>query len=105
MHISTKKIEVTFQPAPGNRYHEAQISLNRQTLQAVETFTYLGSTLSRDANIDAEINNRISKVGSTFERLRVNVWKRRGIGIENKLKVYWAVVITTLLYGSETWTA
>jgi len=43
--ISTKKTEVMFQPAPGNQYHEPQISVNGQTLQAVKTLTYLGSTL------------------------------------------------------------
>ena len=41
--ISTKKTEVMFQPAPGNQYHEPQISVNGQTLQAVETFTYLAA--------------------------------------------------------------
>ena len=65
--ISTKKTEVMFQPAPGNQYHELQITVNGQTLQAVETFTYLGSTLSRTATIDAEINNRIFKASSAFE--------------------------------------
>ena len=59
--ISTKKTEVMFQPAPGNPYHEPCISVKGQNLQAVENFTYLGSTFSRTANIDAEINNRISK--------------------------------------------
>ena len=57
--ISTKKTKVMFQPAPGNQYHKPQIIVKGQTLQAVETFTYLGSTLSRTATIDAEINNRI----------------------------------------------
>ena len=52
----------------------------------------------------AEINNRISKASSTFRRLREKVWERRGISLETKLKVYRAVVLTTLLYGSETWT-
>ena len=45
--VSTKKTDVMFQPAPGNQYHKPQIQVNGQTLQAVETFTYLGSTLSR----------------------------------------------------------
>ena len=76
--ISTKKTEVMFQPAPGNQYHEPQITVNGQTLQAVETFTYPGSTLSRTATIDAEINNRISKASSAFGRLREKVWVRRG---------------------------
>ena len=76
--ISTKKTEVMCKPAPGNQYHEPQISVNGQTLQAGETFTYLGSTLSRNASIDAEINNRISKASSAFGRLKENVWERRG---------------------------
>ena len=103
--ISTKKTQVMFQPAPGNQYHEPKISVNGQTLQAVETFTYLGSTLSRTTTIDAEINNRISKAGSAFGSLKEKVWERRGMSLETKLKVFRAVVLTTLLYGSETWTA
>ena len=75
-------------------------------LQAVETFTNLCSTLSRNANIDAEINSRISKASRAFGRLRANAWDRRGISVQTKLKVYRAVItLTTLLYGCETWTA
>ena len=59
--ISTKRTEVLFQSAPGNQYHG-------------ETFTYLRSTLSRNANIDAEINNRNPNAISAFAigKLRVN---------------------------------
>ena len=52
--ISTKKTQVMFQPAPGNQYHEPKISVNGQTLQAVETFTYLGSTLSQPPSTIAQ---------------------------------------------------
>ena len=103
--ISTKKTEVMFQPAPGNPYNEPHIRVNGQTLQAVEDFTYLGSTLSRNANIDAEITSRISKASCAFGRLREKVWERRGISLTTKLKVYKAIILTTLLYGCETWTA
>ena len=37
--IRTKKTEVMFQPAQGNQYHEPQIQVNGQTLQAAKTFT------------------------------------------------------------------
>ena len=75
-----------------------------QKLQAVDKFTYLGSTLSREANADAEVNNRVAKASAAFGRLRENVWERRGLSVNTKLKVYRAVVLTTPLYGSETWT-
>ncbi len=104
-----------FQPAPGKQYIEPQIRVNGKTFQAVESFTYLGSTLSRTATIDTEINNRISKASVAFRRLREKVWERRGIRLETKLKACRAVVLTklkacravvltTLLYGAETWT-
>ena len=32
------------------------------------------------------------------------MWERRGLSLNTKLKVYHAVVLTTLLYASETWT-
>ena len=102
--ISTKKTEVMYQPAPGDAYHEPCITVKGQKLHAVEQFTYLGSTLSRTANNDIEVNHRISKASSAFGRLRDNVWERRGITLTTKLKVYRAVVLTTLLYGCETWT-
>ena len=70
----------------------------------VEKFTYLGSTLSRNVVIDDEINTRIAKASAAFGRLSKNVWERRGITTATKIKVYKAAVLTTLLYGSETWT-
>ena len=39
-----------------------------------------------------------------FGRLRKSVWDRQGLNIQTKLKVYQAMVLTALLYASETWT-
>ena len=102
--ISTKKTEVMYQPAPGKPYHEPHITVKGQNIKAVNNFTYLGSTLSRAVNIDAEVINRIAKASAAFGRLRENVWECRGLSLTTKLKVYRAVVLTTLLYASETWT-
>ena len=102
--ISTKKTEVMHQPAPGKPYFEPNITINGQRLNAVEKFTYLGSTLSRNVVIDDEVNARLAKASSAFGRLYKNVWNRRGITTETKIKVYRAIVLTTLLYGCETWT-
>jgi hypothetical protein len=41
---------------------------------------------------------------STFGSLNDTAWKHSGFSSATKLKVYRAVVLTTLLYGSETWT-
>ena len=102
--ISIKKTEVLFQPAPKEQFREPRITVKGQKLQSVDSFTYLGSTLTRSANVDTEVANRIAKASSAFGRLRNNVWERKGIKLATKLKVFKAVVITTLLYGCETWT-
>ena len=67
--ISTKKTEVMHQPAPRKMYHEPHIFVNDEPLKATNYFTYLGSTLSREANIDVEVNNILSKANSAFGRL------------------------------------
>ena len=102
--ISTKKTEFMHQPALRKMYHEPHIYVNDKPLKATDSFTYLGSTLSREANIDVEVNNRLSKANSAFGRLGKKVWGRRGISQETKLKVYMAVVLTDLLYACESWT-
>ena len=99
--ISTKKTEVICQPAPGKTYAEPNIIINGQWLNAVDKFTYLGSTLLRNIVIDDEVNARLAKTSAAFSKLHKNVWNRRGITLETKIKVYQAIVLTTLLYGCE----
>jgi len=102
--ISTTKTEVMYQPAPGKEYSTPTFTINGQILPVVDKFTYLGSTLSRNVHVDEEVANRISKASSAFGRLRSNVWDRKGLSLSIKLKVYQAIVLSVLLYASETWT-
>ena len=102
--INTRKTEVMYQPAPGKQYQKPSVIVNGQKLAAVDKFTYLGSTLSRSVHIDDETDARIAKASAAYGRLRSSVWERRGVSISTKLSVYRAVVLTTLLYASETWT-
>ena len=75
--ISTRKTEVMHQPAPGKAYVE---------LNVVEKFTYLDSTLSRTVVIDDKVNTRLAKASEAFGRLHKNVWGRRGITTETKIR-------------------
>ncbi len=74
-------------------YHEPHIFVNDEPLKATDSFTYLGRTLSIEANIDVEVNNRHSKANSVFGRLRKKVWEPRGISQDTKLNVCMAVVL------------
>ena len=102
--ISTKKTEVLHQPAPAAPYIEPHITVNGQRLAVADKFVYLGSTLSRSANIDEEVAYRIARASTAFGRLKDKVWERRGLSLDTKLKVYRAVVLPSLLYACEAWT-
>ena len=101
--ISTKKREVMHQHGRRKMHHEPHIFVNDEPLKASDSFTYPGSALPREANIDVEVSNRLSKANSAFGRLSKKVWDRRAISQDTKLKVYVSVVLTVLLCACESW--
>ena len=102
--ISLKKTKVMFTPAPGVPYTEPNIMANATRLGVVDTFVYLGSTVTRDGSLDAEIHTRIQKASVTFGKLEKRLWSGRGVTIRTKVTVYQTCVLTALLYSSELWT-
>ena len=69
----------------------------------MQQFSYLGCTISSDARIDNEVDNRLAKASSAFSRLYKRVWNNDNLKIQTKISEYQAIVLTTLLYGSEAW--
>ena len=67
--ISLKKTEVMFQPKPGTNHVPPNIVIDNVPLNAVDKFTYLGSTLSENAMIDDDISVRLGKTSASFGRL------------------------------------
>ncbi|BHF60741.1 hypothetical protein SprV_0100370700 [Sparganum proliferum] len=105
--VINKEVTVIMHQPPHNTappLNAPQISVNGTQLQVVENFPYLGSTLSRNTKIDAEVARRISKASQAFGCLQSTVWNRHGLQLSTKLKTYKAVILPTLLYGAETWT-
>ena len=102
--ISIKKTEVLFQPARGSTASTPKIEIEGKILNCVDSFTYLGSSLSSSNSLDKEISARIAKGSASYGRLQKQVWCDRGLSIETKCAVYKAVVLSALLYGCESWT-
>ena len=102
--ISLKKTEVMYQAAPGINKPEPVIKIDGTQLKNVEDFTYLGSCISSHGTLDKEVSHRLAKASSSFGRLWTRVWHERGITKKTKVAVYRAVVLSSLLYGCETWT-
>ena len=45
---------------------------------------------------------RTGKAANVFGRL-VNIWKSKNISLAVKIRIYESLVISTLLYGAESW--
>ena len=45
---------------------------------------------------------RLGKAHSTFGRL-FNIWNKKSLSVKNKFRLYETLILSTLLYGSETW--
>ena len=69
----------------------------------MEDFEYLGTTITQDCSLDREIDRRISRDAHTFRSCSRVVWCRKSLKEDTKLRLFKAVILPTMLYGSETW--
>ena len=103
LKISLKKTKVMFTPPPEEGYIEPNILVKCTRLDVVDVFVYLGSVLSKDGSLDAEVYARIRKTSVAFGSLERRVWNDHGLTINTKVDVYMTCVVTVLLYAVETW--
>ena len=101
--VNVTKTKVIFQPAQPLTATAPTIDIEGTTLENVDHFAYLGSYLSKSANIDVEIQHRIRCACFSYGRLKDRVFSERGFRTATKILLYKAVNLTTLLYGCETW--
>lgn len=72
------------------------VCLRENYLKQMDKFKYLGSTITSNGNLDAEINSRIGAAFTAFEKLH-------DIRLSTKISVYMAIILPSLLYSSEIW--
>ncbi|KAG7298484.1 hypothetical protein JYU34_018114 [Plutella xylostella] len=76
--------------------------INGQSIEDVDTFTYLGSKITPNGGTDEDIGNRINKARGAFAMLSP-VWRSSAFRLQTKIRLFNACVKTVLLYGCETW--
>ena len=99
MEISAEKTTLTTNKTSGiNR----AIEVNRQKLETVTSFKYLGSVVSgKDSK--PKILSRIAQTTAAFKMLRP-VWNDWSIFLCSKMRLMWSLVTTIFLYACESWT-
>ena len=80
----------------------SKIRLEDQDIEEVDSFVYLGSTITRPGGTLDDVALKINKANAAFMALR-NIWKNRSISRSTKLKIFRSNVKSILLHGSETW--
>ena len=100
LRISTSKTEVLcisrFPP-------DFNIVIDNTVLGQVNQFTYLGGVIACDASCENDVTRRIGLAFGAAASLNT-IWAAEGISIETKVRVYQSMVLSILLYNSETWT-
>src|SRR6218665_3184119 len=87
----------------GKQHEDIQIKLGGEVLEKVTKFVYLGGALTEDGTCMEDIRRRIGSACAAFRRLD-KMWRIISISLKTKMKLYWALVLPVLMYGSECWT-
>ncbi|VDO68158.1 unnamed protein product [Schistosoma margrebowiei] len=78
------------------------ITLDGETLENVESFTYLGSIIDEQGGSDLDVKARIGKARTAFLQLK-NIWNSKQLSTNIKVRIFNTNVKAVLLYGAETW--
>ena len=98
LNINIKKTQAMYI----NAHDKTPLTIDGETLETVEDFTYLGSLISSDNGARKDIKTRLNKARGSFSRLR-NIWRSKQYSLKTKFKLYNSNVKSVLLYGSECW--
>ena len=101
LHISWAKTKVqnigAGQPA-------ADLVINGQTVEGVQSFVYLGSSISSADGSRSEQLRRIGIAAGNVSNLEC-IWRQPTLLLATKLRLYMTLIVPILLYASETWTS
>lgn len=87
LQISLGTTEMLVQPAPNVPRPKSAVTIEEVQLECVDSFKYLGSTITTDGLLTKEITSSIHKASQALCRQRVKVPQKKGIAPTTKLKI------------------
>ena len=107
VHINTKKTKImAVLSSTSDLYSHPQPVLlpsDKEHVEVMEYFEYLGSGITSSCTLDKDVGSHISKASKLFSSLSRILWYQRKISLKNKVHMFMAVIMPTVLYGCETW--
>ena len=77
------------------------VKIDNSSIERVEEFKYLGTTLTDQNSIQAEIKNKL-KLGNACYHSVQNLLSSRLLSKNLKIKIYGTIILPVVLYGCET---
>ena len=99
MEISAEKTKIMHNDSAGITN---EIKVKGQPLSTVNSFKYLGATISDDGS-KPEVLSRIAQATAALARLKT-IWNNKKIKLASKIRLLRSLVISVFLYACETWT-
>ena len=99
LKISRTKTEYMW---TGGEEWQGTVKLGQEDIKRASTFKYLGSVVSENGNLDAEVSYRIQCAWMNWRKSSGILCDRR-FSAKVKGKFYKSVVRPAMLYGAETW--
>ena len=100
LHISWAKTKIQ---NIGAGQAPPDLIVNGQTVESVQDFVYLGSSISSSDGSRSEQVRRIGTASSNTGRFYC-IWRQPQLTLHTKLRLYMSLIVPILLYASETWT-
>ena len=82
---------------------EGGLLLRGEKLNRVNSFKYLGATLTENCDVAKDIKIRTATALKIMSDLD-NIWRNHHVRKETKMRLYRALIVPIALYGCETWT-
>ena len=90
-----------------DREHSPSIVVTTEThilnLRIVASYKHLGARFAMDADLDQEIQARISSARRAFEEIKKPVFLNKHIPAKGRVQLYSSLILSRLFYGCATW--
>lgn len=103
VNISKTKTMIVNEKHKGEHNNKG-IKCKNKELERVSTYEFLGSMITEDGKMEAELVNRANKSTRIYYTVNKTILGHKDIDIEVKKKIHNMITVPTLTYACESWT-